>query len=112
MITGNASPGLQLGAPAEMMAARPPVPAQPPTPKVPVPLDELLKVASEFSEGGRFPEAERILHHILSAAPDQPQALHQKGVLLFRMGRHEAAAEMVERAISLAPIVSGAFWTS
>ena len=30
-------------------------------------------------------------------------ALHQKGVLLFRMGRHEAAAEMIERAVSLAP---------
>jgi Tfp pilus assembly protein PilF len=72
-------------------------------PKVPVPLDELLKIAAEFSEGGRLSEAERILGHILSAAPDEPRALHQKGVLLFRMGRHEAAAVMIERAISLAP---------
>jgi hypothetical protein len=102
-ITGDASPGLQPGALAEMIAASPPVPAQPPIPRVPVPLDELLKVAGEFSEGGRLPEAERILDHILSAAPDEPLALHQKGVLLFRMGRHEAAAAMIERAISLAP---------
>jgi len=87
----------------DIAASQPPMPAQPLMPKVPVPLDELLKVAVEFSEGGRLPEAERILDHILSAAPDEPLALHQKGVLLFRMGRHEAAAEMIERAIRLAP---------
>src|SRR5712675_1668863 len=63
----------------------------------------LSRTAGEFSEGGRLPEAERILDHILSAAPDEPRALHEKGVLLFRMGRHEAAAETLERAISLAP---------
>jgi len=97
LIAGDASPGLQTGVLTEM-------PAAPPTiPKVPVPLHELLKVAAEFSEGGRLSEAERILGHILSAAPDEPRALHQKGVLLFRMGHHEAAAEMIERAISLAP---------
>jgi hypothetical protein len=103
LITGDASPGLQPGALAETIAAPPPVPAQPLIPEVPVPLDELLKVAGEFSERGRLPEAERILDHILSAVPDEPLALHQKGVLLFRMGRHEVAAEMIERAISLAP---------
>jgi Flp pilus assembly protein TadD len=103
LMTGDASPGLQTGGLTEMIAVPPPVLAQPPMPKVPVPLNELLKVAGEFSEGGRLPEAERILDHILSAAPDEPLALHQKGVLLFRMGRHEAAAEMIERAISLAP---------
>jgi Tfp pilus assembly protein PilF len=103
LITGDVSPGLQPGALAGMIAASPPVSAQPLIPKVPVPLDELLKVAGEFSERGRLPEAARILDHILSAAPDEPLALHQKGVLLFRMGRHEAAAEAVERAISLAP---------
>ena len=48
-------------------------------------------------------KAERILDHVLSVAPDEPVALHEKGVLLFRMGRHEAAAEAIERAISLAP---------
>lgn len=51
-----------------------------------MPLDELLKLAGEFSEGGRLREAERILDRILSSAPDEPLALHEKGVLLFRMG--------------------------
>ena len=53
-----------------------------------------------------MPEAERMLDHILSAAPDEPLVLHQKGVLLFRKGCHKAAAEMIERAISLAPDVT------
>jgi Flp pilus assembly protein TadD len=75
-------------------------------PRVPVPLDELLKIASEFLEAGRLAEAERMLEHILSAVPDAPFALHQKGVLLFRTGHHQAAAEAVERAIDAAPDVA------
>jgi tetratricopeptide (TPR) repeat protein len=98
---------MQFGVQAEMIASLPPVPGPPSMPKVPVPLDELLKVASAFSEEGRLPEAERILDHILSAAPDEPMALHQKGVLLFRMGSHQAAAEMIERSVGLAPDAIG-----
>ena len=89
------------------IASSSPVAGQPAIPKVPVPLDELLKIAGEFSEEGRLSEAERILDHILSAAPDEPRALHQKGVLLFRMGSHQAAAEMIERSVGLAPDTIG-----
>jgi tetratricopeptide (TPR) repeat protein len=98
---------MQPGVQAEMMASSSPVAGQPAIPKVPVPLDELLKIAGEFSEKGRLSEAERILDHILSAAPDEPRALHQKGVLLFRMGSHQAAAEMIERSVGLAPDAIG-----
>jgi tetratricopeptide (TPR) repeat protein len=77
--------------------------AAPAMPRVPVPLDELLKIANEFLEGGRLPEAEKLLDHIISAVPNSPLALHQKGVVLFRAGRHQAAAELVERAIKLSP---------
>ena len=58
-------------------------------PRVPVPLDELLKIANEFLEGGRLPEAEKLLDHIIAAVPDAPLALHQKGVVLFRTGHHK-----------------------
>jgi Flp pilus assembly protein TadD len=73
------------------------------TETVPVPLDELLRVAAEISGAGRLHDAERILNHILSVAPREPRALHAKGVLLFRLGRYAAAAEMIEHAIGLAP---------
>ena len=78
-------------------------PAASPMPRVPVPLDEILKIANEFIESGRLPEAEKLLDHIISSVPDSPLALHQKGVVLFRTGQHQAAAEMVERAIKLSP---------
>ena len=105
-IAGDTLPEPQLGR-AETIASPSPVPGQPAIPKVPVPLDELLKIASEFSEKGRLSEAERILDHILSFAPDEPRALHQRGVLLFRMGSHQAAAEMIERSVGLAPDAIG-----
>src|ERR1700682_3455958 len=79
------------------------VPVQPPMPQVSVPLDELMKLAGEFLEGGRLSEAERLLDHIISAVPDAPSALHLKGIVLFRTDRHAAAAELIERAIDLAP---------
>ncbi|MBV9518206.1 MAG: glycosyltransferase family protein [Hyphomicrobiales bacterium] len=82
-------------------------PVAPVMPCVPVPLDELLKIASEFIEGGRLPEADKMLDHIISAVPDSPLALHQKGVVLFRKGEHEAAADMVERAIKVLPEAIG-----
>jgi tetratricopeptide (TPR) repeat protein len=90
-------------APMNTTSSQPSDAAPPPMPRIPVTLDELMKIASEFLEGGRLPEAERMLDHILDAVPDAPLALHQKGVVLFRTGHHEAAAEMVERAISAAP---------
>ena len=72
-------------------------------PQVPVPLDELMKLAGEFLEGGRLTEAERLLEHIISAVPDAPSALHLKSIVLFRTDRQAAAAELIERAIDLAP---------
>jgi Flp pilus assembly protein TadD len=79
------------------------VPAHAPMPQVRVPLDEVMKLAGEFLEGGRLAEAERLLDHIISAVPDAPSALHLKGIVLFRTGRQAAAAELIERAIELAP---------
>jgi Tfp pilus assembly protein PilF len=78
--------------------------APPPTsPQVAVPAEELLRIANDLMNGGRLDEAERLLTHILSAAPDTAAALHLKGILLFRTNRHQAAAELVERAVQLAP---------
>jgi Flp pilus assembly protein TadD len=71
--------------------------------KVPVPFGELMKLAQEFSDGERLSEAERLLDHIISAVPDAPVALHLKGIVLFRTGRHAAAAAMIERALELDP---------
>jgi Flp pilus assembly protein TadD len=85
------------------MITSPPTAVQPAMPRVPVPLNEVLKLANDFVEGGHLAAADRLLDHILSAVPDAPLALHLKGIVLFRTGRHEAAAELIKRAIEIAP---------
>jgi Tfp pilus assembly protein PilF len=85
-----------------MITSSPP-PAGPQRQKVPVPLDQLLRLAGQFLNGGRLDEAEDLLDHILSAAPDAATALNLKAVLLFQTNRAEAAVELMERAVGLAP---------
>jgi len=72
-------------------------------PKVPVPVEELMKLAGAFCDEERLSEAEGLLDHIVSAVPDAPSALHLKGIVQFRTGRHAAAAAMIERALELQP---------
>src|SRR5579862_8170121 len=83
------------------------LPLQPSVPQVPVPVEELLEIANDLINRGRLAEAERLLTRILSAAPDIAAALHLKGLLLYRTNRHQAAAEVVERAVQLAPAEPG-----
>jgi tetratricopeptide (TPR) repeat protein len=75
----------------------------PQTLQVSVPLEQLLQLAGELLDKGRLDEAENLLDCILTAAPSTDSALHLKGILLFRRNRHEGAAELIERAIQLAP---------
>ena len=44
--------------------------------KVPVPATELFAVINEYLDAGRLDAAERMLGHVLDAAPDLPDALH------------------------------------
>ena len=100
--TGLSPPGQERRR-SVLSAPQAPLPPRSLVAEAPIPLNELLRFASEFSEAGRSSEAERMLDHILSIVPDEPLALHEKGILLFRMKRHQAAAETIERAVSLAP---------
>jgi Tfp pilus assembly protein PilF len=85
------------------VVAIPSAPATPAMRHVPVPLDELTELASDFVKEGRLAAAERLLDHILSAVADAPRPLHLKAILLFRSGRHEGAAELMRRAMEVAP---------
>ncbi|MDQ2763865.1 MAG: tetratricopeptide repeat protein, partial [Pseudomonadota bacterium] len=67
---------------------------------VPVPLIELFTIAARQEHAGNLQEADRLLNHILSVAPDQPDALHMSGLVAFRLGRQEEAAVKMERAIA------------
>jgi hypothetical protein len=69
-------------------------------PMVPVPLNELFMMAAEYERAKRWPEADRLLNHILAVAPNQADSLHLAGIVSFRLGRHAQALEQMERAIA------------
>jgi hypothetical protein len=68
--------------------------------EVPVPLEDLLKLAARLEEANDYAFADRLLQRALAAAPDQPDALHLAGIVAFRLGRHEEAKTNIERAIA------------
>ena len=66
---------------------------------VAVPLGEIVAIAAEFERAGRLDEAERLLGHALAAAPTQPDALHQAGIVAFRQKRFADALGLMQRAL-------------
>ena len=68
---------------------------------VPVPAGEIFTVAHEYLEAGRLDAAERMIGHVLAALPEQPEALHTKGLIQFRRNRVAEAAVLMERSIAL-----------
>jgi hypothetical protein len=67
---------------------------------VPVPIDDVFRIANEYEQAGRLDEAEGLLKRILQVAPQQPDSTHLLGIVAFRKGRMAEAAELVERAIA------------
>jgi len=66
---------------------------------VPIPLDSALAIARELEGSGRFDEAWSMLQHVLSAMPQQGEALHLAGVVAFRRGDEQVALELMERSL-------------
>jgi len=67
---------------------------------VPVPIGEVYAIAQEYIEAGRLDAAERMLDHILAPLPNQPDALHAKGLIAYRRGRLEQAVALMERGMA------------
>lgn len=66
----------------------------PPTPRA-------IDLAVEHHQAGRFAEAEQLYRQVLSAEPDQADALHLLGVLFSKLGRHDEAVDYVSRAVQV-----------
>jgi predicted O-linked N-acetylglucosamine transferase (SPINDLY family) len=64
---------------------------------------ESLRHALRMHREGQYAEAERVYREILRAEPDHPDAPQLLGLLEHRAGRHEAAVDLIARAIALAP---------
>ena len=83
---GHAKPDAQTSRSPEASAIRP-----------------LLNEGTAHLQGGRFQEAERAYRLALDMAPNNPEALHHLGLLLYRLNRLDEAMATISRAIEQAP---------
>jgi predicted TPR repeat methyltransferase len=73
--------------------------------RVPAPLDQRTTLIDAMSllREGRLDTAEAILHEVLSAQPDQPDALHLLGMCHHERNDPESAQQLIRRAIRCWP---------
>src|SRR4051812_42463714 len=57
--------------------------------------------AMQHHQSGRLDDAETLYRNILAGAPDHIDSLYLLGVIACQRGRHKAAIDLIERAISL-----------
>ncbi len=62
-----------------------------------------LARAQALAQAGDFAQAEKLYEQVLRVDPQQAGAWHQLGLVAFRRGRVEEAAEFLSRAVSLDP---------
>src|SRR4051812_44603686 len=57
----------------------------------------------QFLAAGKLREAEALCRLVLAAAPDEPQALHQLGLVAIRSGHLPQGVELMQRATARLP---------
>jgi len=70
-----------------------------------------IEDAFEHYKHGRLQEAESVYQQLLTATPDDSDALHYLGVLRMGQGRRDEAIELVTKALKIAPLNQDA-WNS
>ena len=67
-----------------------------------------IDLAVQHFSAGRLSEAERICEQILQKDPNHPVTLHLLGVINHQLGKNEAAADLIGKALELAPDMTAA----
>jgi tetratricopeptide (TPR) repeat protein len=62
-----------------------------------------LATGWQFHQAGRYADAARCYHELLTQEPDHADALHLFGVLHHQSGYHKRATELIGRAVALRP---------
>jgi tetratricopeptide (TPR) repeat protein len=65
----------------------------------------LLQTAVNHHQANQLEQAEGLYRQILTSDPNHADALHLLGVIAHQRGQHQAAVELIERAIQLNPDV-------
>ena len=81
------------------------MPASPPTLQWPRNIENIMSLESilELHRGGALIAAETQYRDYLTTHPDDGDALHLLGVLRQQRGDHAEAAELIRRALAIAP---------
>jgi protein O-GlcNAc transferase len=66
-------------------------------------VSEVLAAALKFHQMGEWARAEEIYGQILQAYPQQADARHLLGLLMYQQGRHEAATQHLQQAVAADP---------
>lgn len=69
----------------------------------PFDLQRQLEQGIEHHKAGRGEEAEKVYRSVLAKVPNQPDALNLLGVLAMESGNHDAAFDLLERAVQFRP---------
>lgn len=65
--------------------------------------ERLFAQALEHHSGGEFTAAAALYRELLAAHPNNPDVLHNLGLVLFQQGAFDAALELIQKAIGAAP---------
>ncbi len=68
-----------------------------------LPLSQTLQLAIQHHQAGRLQEAEAACRLALTETPLNPVALHLLGVVSHETGRHQAAVDLLKKAVELNP---------
>lgn len=66
-------------------------------------LDSLMRAAGLLWEGGRLEASLSTVQRVLSRAPDSPRAQNLEAHLLSALGRHEEAADLLQKLLKKSP---------
>ncbi len=72
-----------------------------------VPIQNGLQIAIQHHQLGQLRKASEIYQLILQKQPDHIDALHLHGVVMHQFGKHEIAYQLIKKAITLNPNISG-----
>ncbi len=61
---------------------------------------ETMGSAVQCHQDGHLEQAEQLYRLILQGDPGNPAALHSLGIIAHQMGKHDAAVELISKAIA------------
>lgn len=71
-------------------------------------MDKRTEDAIKLHQSGKIAEAASSYHSIIEDNPDNAEALHFYGLLLYQGGQHEQGMALISRALDVEPMYSGA----